>query len=174
MSSSQSETTDAREVVAAAARIRELEARLAELEADNRRLVAQPVLGCLAGCGAVEPISPDQRRILIIEDNQDAADSLREALRLYGHEVEIAYDGPAGIERARRFQPHIVFCDIGLPRMDGYAVARAFRTDGQLRNIRLVALSGYALPDDVKRATEAGFERHVAKPPCLDNLAAIL
>jgi two-component system CheB/CheR fusion protein len=111
-----------------------------------------------------------RRRVLIIEDNIDAADSLREALEFSEHEVEVAYNGPAGIAKARKYMPEIVFCDIGLPGMDGFDVARAFRADDALKGAYLVALSGYALPEDVQRATEAGFDQHLAKPPNLQSL----
>jgi CheY-like chemotaxis protein len=90
------------------------------------------------------------------------------------HEVLVAYNGADGIAKAREYRPNFVFCDIGLPGMDGYAVARAFRGDEALKNIYLVALSGYALPEDLQRSTEAGFEQHIAKPPRLAALAAIL
>lgn len=115
-----------------------------------------------------------RRRVLIIEDNPDAADSLCEALELGAHEVEVAYSGPEGLDRARRFHPDIVLCDIGLPGMDGYEVARAIRTDETLKGTFLVALSGYAQPEDVQRAQQAGFEWHLAKPPNLDKLEELL
>jgi len=111
-----------------------------------------------------------QRRVLIVEDNKDAADTLQELLELDGHAVAVAYDGADGIAKAREFHPDLVFCDIGLPGMDGYAVARTFRGDEELKHAHLVALSGYARPDDVQRATDAGFERHIAKPPTLDKI----
>ena len=112
--------------------------------------------------------------MLIIEDNIDAADSLREALELGGHEVEVAYTGGAGIAKARKRKPEVVFCDIGLPGMDGFNVARAFRAAAALKGVYLVALSGYALPEDIQRASEAGFDQHLAKPPDLDRLEQIL
>ena len=118
--------------------------------------------------------SPRVRRVLIIEDQADAAQSLREALELCGHQVEVAENGPAGLTRARAFCPEVVLCDIGLPGMDGYEVARAFRADEALRDAFLVALSGYALPEDLRRAAEAGFDRHLAKPPRLDQLEKLL
>ncbi len=118
--------------------------------------------------------SPRVRRVLIIEDQADAAQSLREALELCGHQVEVAENGPAGLSRARAYCPEVVLCDIGLPGMDGYEVARAFRADEALKDAFLVALSGYALPDDVLRAAEAGFDRHLAKPPSLDKLEELL
>ena len=115
-----------------------------------------------------------RRRVLIIEDNIDAADSLREALEFSAHEVEVAYNGPAGLAKARKYKPEIVFCDIGLPGMDGYDVARAFRADDALKGAYLVALSGYAQPEDVLRASEAGFDQHLAKPPSLERLEQAL
>ncbi len=117
---------------------------------------------------------PSSRRILIIEDNVDSAESLRLLLEYSGHEVVTAYNGPDGIARAAEFDPDVVLCDIGLPGMDGYEVARAFRSDPQLRRARLVALSGYALPEDRQRAEEAGFDRHLAKPPQVEELWAVL
>ncbi len=104
------------------------------------------------------------RRILIVEDNADAADTLHEILRRRGHTVEVARDGERGIERALTFRPDVVLCDIGLPGIDGYGVARAIRSDPTLAGTYLVALTGYALPDDQRRAHEAGFDRHIAKP----------
>jgi PAS domain S-box-containing protein len=114
------------------------------------------------------------RRVLVIDDNRDTADSLQDALGLRGHTVEAAYDGPAGLERARTFHPEVVFCDIGLPGMDGYGVARAFRSDPALRDTRLVALTGYGMPDDLDRALAAGFDKHLTKPPSLDALERLL
>jgi PAS domain S-box-containing protein len=115
-----------------------------------------------------------RRRILVIEDNPDAADSLREALEVSRHEVVVAHDGPEGLEKARELRPDVVLCDIGLPGMDGYEVARAFRREPPLASISLVALSGYALPADLRRAADAGFQRHLAKPPSLEKLEEIL
>jgi PAS domain S-box-containing protein len=137
-------------------------------------------LPCLVDAAAAPP-SPEvetsdgpSRRVLVIEDNEDAAHSLREALELYGHQVEVAGDGPEGIEAARSYAPEVVLCDLGLPRMDGYEVARRMRADPALRSLALVALSGYAAPEDVARASEAGFDRHMAKPPNLDELARLI
>ena len=114
------------------------------------------------------------RRVLIIEDNIDAADSLRAVLETGRHEVAVAYSGPDGLAKARSFQPEVVLCDIGLPGMDGYDVARALRANQALKGALLVALSGYALPDDLRRAREAGFERHIAKPPSIEQIAQVL
>jgi CheY-like chemotaxis protein len=115
-----------------------------------------------------------RRRVLVIEDNADAGDSLCEVLALGGHEVELARAGAEGLEKARARRPDLVLCDIGLPDLSGHEVAAAFRSDPRLRSVRLVALSGYALPDDVARAAAAGFDDHLAKPPSIEQLHEIL
>jgi two-component system CheB/CheR fusion protein len=114
------------------------------------------------------------RRVLIVDDNIDFVDSLRALLTLRGHDVEAAYQGASALEVARGFQPEIVLCDLGLPKMDGYAVARAFRADPILRPAYLVALSGYVRPDIGPRLTQAGFDAELAKPPDTATLERIL
>jgi CheY-like chemotaxis protein len=114
------------------------------------------------------------RRVLLIEDNADAAETLREVLGLLGHEVAIAYNGPEGLAKAREVPPDVVLCDIGLPAMDGFDVARAFRADEAFEQVFLVALSGYALPEDIQRARDAGFHSHLAKPADLQKLMQVL
>ena len=114
------------------------------------------------------------RRVLVIEDNADAAETLREMLEMWGHEVAVAHDGRAGIEKARTFRPDVVLCDIGLPVMDGYEVARAIRADPELASTFLVAVTGYALPEDQRRAAEAGFIRHLGKPVSIEVMEEVL
>ncbi len=114
------------------------------------------------------------RRVLIVEDNVDAAQSLRELLELAGHSVEVAHEGAEGIRAARLRCPDVVLCDIGLPGMDGYEVARTIRADEALRDVFLVALTGYALPEDQRLATTAGFHAHVTKPPSFDRIEEML
>jgi two-component system CheB/CheR fusion protein len=115
------------------------------------------------------------RRCLVIEDNVDAAESLGLLLRLTGHESEVAFDAEEGLEKARRLRPEVVLCDIGLPgRMDGYAVARAFRADPELRPTFLIALTGYGQEEDRRRALDAGFDTHLTKPADLDVLRRLL
>jgi two-component system, chemotaxis family, CheB/CheR fusion protein len=114
------------------------------------------------------------RRVLVIEDNVDAADSLRDLLELSHHSVEVAYDGATGVERARTFRPEIVLCDIGLPGMSGYEVAQALRAEESLEGARLVAMSGYALAEDVARSMAAGFDVHLAKPASLEAIERAL
>jgi PAS domain S-box-containing protein len=121
--------------------------------------------------------APAQRmhRILVIEDNRDAAESMKMLLGLVGHQVETAYTGAAGVETARAFHPQVVLCDIGLPgEMDGYTVAQAFRQEPPLASAHLIALTGYAQEDDQRCARKAGFDRHMTKPVDLDELQAVL
>jgi signal transduction histidine kinase/PAS domain-containing protein/ActR/RegA family two-component response regulator len=104
-------------------------------------------------------------RILIIEDNRDAAESLRMLLQLSGHQVAVAHSGQAGMESAGKLCPDVVLCDIGLPGgMDGYAVARALRADPEQAVATLIALSGYGQEEDQRQAQQAGFDRHLIKP----------
>jgi signal transduction histidine kinase/CheY-like chemotaxis protein len=114
------------------------------------------------------------REILVVEDNLDAGETLAEILALQGHRVHVARDGRSGLELARRHRPETVLCDIGLPDLDGYQVARELRRDPALRATRLVALTGYAQPEDLEAAREAGFDAHLAKPPEIDALLAAL
>jgi CheY-like chemotaxis protein len=113
-------------------------------------------------------------RVLLIDDNRDVADSLRDLLQVGGHEAHVAYDGATGLSRAREVQPDVVICDIGLPGMDGYAVARAIRADHALDRTLLVALSGYGFENDVQRARDAGFDSHVIKPPTIDAIRRVI
>jgi len=125
---------------------------------------------------SAQPHAPEavHRRVLVIEDNADAAESLCSVLELHGNTVAIASNGCEGIEAARTFRPDVVLCDIGLPEMNGYEVARAIRADPALGKLPLVALTGYATPEDVGRAREAGFDRHVAKPLRFEVLERVI
>ncbi|MFL6655445.1 MAG: ATP-binding protein [Sulfurifustis sp.] len=134
-------------------------------------LESAPAVRVAPGASTTEAIC---RRVLVVEDNVDAANGLRELLEMDGHEVAVAYSGHEGLQKAREMRPDIVLCDIGLPEMDGYAVARAFRDDKALDGIFLVALTGYALPSDLRKAVEAGFDLHLAKPPNLEALQNVL
>ncbi|OFX19357.1 MAG: hypothetical protein A2V77_19180 [Anaeromyxobacter sp. RBG_16_69_14] len=118
------------------------------------------------------PVQFPAQRVLVIEDNLDAAQTMKEALELNDHVVELAYTGTEGLEKARTFRPDVVLCDIGLPGMNGFEVARAMRTDADhdLRSVTLIALTGYAHPEDIEQAKSAGFDLHLAKPPDLEAL----
>ena len=120
------------------------------------------------------PASRDARRVLVVEDNVDAAESMREALELNQHEVALAFTGREALTKARTFHPDLVVCDLGLPEMTGYEVARAMRADPELRSLPLIALSGYALPEDFERSRDAGFDRHLAKPMDFEVLARVV
>jgi signal transduction histidine kinase len=110
------------------------------------------------------------KRILIVDDNTDAAQTLCQLLSLIGHEVEVAYSGSQAIERARRFFPEIVFLDIGLPDLSGYQVARSLRALPQIPTFLLVALTGYGQEKDRQDALNAGFDMHFTKPLDFDKL----
>jgi PAS domain S-box-containing protein len=132
-----------------------------------------------SSAGGPTPASPGRpsarpRRILVIEDNVDAAQMLAEVLELGGHSVRIAHDGPEGIAAAREMRPEIVFCDLGLPGLNGYEVARSLRADQGLSATVLVALSGYSQSEDQERSAEAGFDAHLAKPATIDELEALI
>ena len=103
------------------------------------------------------------RRILLVDDNRDAAEMLAELLRAVGHEVIVAFDGPSALGSAPAFRPEIALVDIGLPVMDGYDLARKLR-DTLPATPRLVAISGYGQEHDLRRSAEAGFEAHLVKP----------
>jgi PAS domain S-box-containing protein len=103
-------------------------------------------------------------RILVVEDNRDAADSLRVLLELLGHEVRVAYSGPDGVRTAQEWQPSVVLSDIGLPGLDGFEVAQRLRRDPATAGARLIAITGYGSEEDRRRAEEAGYN-HVLKKP---------
>jgi PAS domain S-box-containing protein len=105
-----------------------------------------------------------RRRVLVVDDNVDAAESLTIVLRLLGHDVRAAPDGPSGLEVVRTYQPELVLLDIGLPGMDGYEVARRMRLMPEGRSVRLVAVTGYGQEEDRRRAHDAGFDCHLTKP----------
>jgi signal transduction histidine kinase len=111
------------------------------------------------------------RRILVVDDNDDAALSLKKALERLGYAVAIAHDGPAALRAAAVFEPEIALLDIGLPVMDGYELARRLR---ELRRLHLVALSGYGQEADRQRSAEAGFEVHLTKPVDLRHLESVV
>ena len=102
------------------------------------------------------------KRVLIVDDNTDAADSLAELLQMSGHQISAVYSAERGLIEIERFQPHVVLLDIGLPHMDGYEVARRIKQLGS--SARLIALSGYGQAQDKQRAAQAGFDAHLTKP----------
>ena len=112
-------------------------------------------------------------RVLLIEDSPDARAAMRALLRLWGHQVVVAEDGPSGVQRAQEFKPDVALVDIGLPGLDGYGVANAIRqTMG--KSIYLIALTGYGQPEDKERTRQAGFDEHLVKPVEPERLSRIL
>jgi two-component system CheB/CheR fusion protein len=110
-----------------------------------------------------EPMGRNMR-ILVVEDSRDVADSLCVLLQLLGHVVRVAYTGPEGVAAAKEWHPDLVLCDLGLPGLDGYGVARQLRLDPTTAHVRLLALTGYGAEEDLRRSREAGFEVHLVKP----------
>ncbi len=113
-------------------------------------------------------------RILVVEDNRDVARTMQLLLRKYGFEVEVAHTGTAGVQLAQHFHPHVVLCDLGLPEMDGFDVARALRRNPSVGAARLIAVSGFGQEEDRRRAYEAGFHLHLTKPVDPEELERVL
>jgi PAS domain S-box-containing protein len=153
-----------------------VEARSGGIGHGSEFLVRLPLAEIRAEAPREHPAAAEARprEVLVIEDNLDAGETLAEILRLQGHHVRVARDGRSGLHLARERPPEVVLCDIGLPDIDGYEVAREVRGDDALRATRLVALSGYAQSEDRQRARDAGFDAHIAKPPDIDELTAVL
>jgi CheY-like chemotaxis protein/nitrogen-specific signal transduction histidine kinase len=115
------------------------------------------------GAQTAEPVAPRGMRVMIADDNRDAADSLCRVLALYGYEARAAYDGASAIGMSESFRPHVAVLDIGMPVHNGYDVARHLRAR-RGRDLRLIALTGWGGDGDVQRARDAGFDAHVTKP----------
>jgi PAS domain S-box-containing protein len=113
-------------------------------------------------------------RVLVVDDNVDAADSLVALLEILGHTTRVAHDGVQGLEAAREFVPDLVFLDIGLPGMSGHEVAREIRRTAALRQVVLIALTGWGSESDQQRSQEAGFDQHLIKPVSLEALEQAL
>jgi CheY-like chemotaxis protein len=126
----------------------------------------------LARDGDHEPAS--KRRLLVVDDNKDAAESMSMLLEMWGHEVAFAYDGPSALETAQQWQPEAIFLDIGLPGMDGYEVAERLRELPQSKDAVLIAISGYGQEDDRLRSRRAGIDHHLVKPVAPDALRSLI
>jgi CheY-like chemotaxis protein len=113
-------------------------------------------------------------RVLVVEDNVDAALAMSQLLSQAGCDTEIAHDGPAALEAADGFCPQVVLLDIGLPGLDGYEVARRLRADSRHVGSRLIAISGYGQAQDQQRSRSAGFDHHLVKPVDYRALIALL
>jgi len=126
---------------------------------------------------AVAETRPEQtahRKILVVEDNPDAAATMRDFLELSGHEVELANSGADGVQAARAFHPEVVLCDLGLPGMNGFEVAAELRRDPSTSSAKLIAVTGYGRDEDRRRSKEAGFDLHLTKPVDPAQLKAVL
>jgi CheY-like chemotaxis protein len=127
------------------------------------------------GAGAEsQPGGALSSRVLIVEDDRDSREGLRELLEVWGHRVDVAEDGAAGIEKAIELSPRIAIIDIGLPGLDGYEVAQRIRRAFGDRPIILIALTGYVSSEDNLRARESGFDAHLAKPVNAEKLNSLL
>jgi signal transduction histidine kinase/CheY-like chemotaxis protein len=128
------------------------------------------------GDGALLPKteSTPSRHILVVDDSVDSAEVLGKVLRILGHEVQTAYDGLAALEAAQIWAPDLIMLDIGMPRMNGFDVARRIRKDAALKDVFLVAMTGYGQDDDRRQSQEAGFDAHLVKPVMLDELRTVL
>jgi signal transduction histidine kinase/CheY-like chemotaxis protein len=115
-----------------------------------------------------------RQRILVVDDNVDAAESLGTMLAYSGHDVRVAHGGVEALRAAREFSPNVMILDLGMPEMDGYAVARAVRSDPKFATTRLIALSGYGQAEDRRRTADVGFDEHLVKPVEHDVLNAAL
>jgi CheY-like chemotaxis protein len=131
-------------------------------------IVRLPALSS-AGMSKYAPLETAKRpaqtsRVLVVDDNMDAADMLVMMLQLFGHEVRVAYTGQTALETAVEYQPDVVLLDIGLPDMNGYELARQLHQQPQTKGVRLIAVTGYGQDSDRQRSQEAGCEHHLVKP----------
>jgi len=143
-----------------------LEAVQADVQADATPASA-PAAAAPAPAG-------DGLRILVVDDNADAAEMLQAVLEMSGHAVAVAYDGQAALAHAASFRPDAVFLDIGLPDQSGFEVAQALRRIDGMDRATLVALTGWGAHEDRQRSSEAGFDAHLTKPADLDRVHEVL
>jgi CheY-like chemotaxis protein len=118
----------------------------------------------------VEAPPAPRRRVLLVEDNVDARETLTQLLRIAGHEVLPAQDGAEGLRLAASGKPDVALIDVGLPDLDGYEIAKRLRASREGAHVHLIALTGYGGEQDRRLAIEAGFDQHVTKPVDLEEL----
>src|SRR5262249_48105201 len=134
-----------------------------------------PMPGARGAAEGGEPVgAAPQRRILVVDDNVDAAESLALLLRLEGHDVRVAHDGPAALAAVEAEPPDLVFLDIGMPGVNGYDGARRLRQQPGVERLGLVAMTGWGQEEDRRRSQEAGFDHHLVKPVEPDALRKLL
>ncbi len=119
-------------------------------------------------------LSMPARKVLVTDDNRDAADSLAMLLRLLGAEVRVVYSGRDALEAMKTFYPTVVLLDIGMPEMDGHEVARRIRQQPEFRNVMLIAMTGWGQEEDRRRSQKAGFDYHLIKPADVGALETLL
>jgi CheY-like chemotaxis protein len=136
--------------------------------------LALPQLAASAPVDDPAPAALVRRRILIADDNQDAADSLSMLLQLAGHDVRVAHLGRAALALAEAFRPDTAVLDIGMPDLSGYEVAQMLRREPWATKMQLIALTGWGQHDDRRRAMEAGFDHHLVKPVDTDQLRGLI
>jgi CheY-like chemotaxis protein len=154
-----------------------VEARSPGLGQGSEFIVSLPiVLSEAATMRATEPLPEKRtgRRVLVADDNKDAAQSLGALLEMAGHEVRVVHDGRAALSLAHTFRPDVVFLDIGMPQLTGHEVAQALRREPWGAGIVLIALTGWGQEGDRQRALKAGFDRHRTKPVDPDTLEALV
>jgi two-component system CheB/CheR fusion protein len=145
----------------------------------SRFTVRLPLLGSSQPMTARAPVAPNKQplpkcRVLVVDDNVDAAETMAMLAKISGHEVRIAHAGTTALEAAASFLPNVALLDIGLPGLDGYEVARRLRVNPKLRNLRLIAITGYGQQSDIDLAYEAGFHHHLVKPVQFSDMAKLL
>lgn len=118
-------------------------------------------------------VSATSHRILVVDDNRDAAESVAALLRMWGHEVMVAYEADAALAMAAEAMPSVVLLDIGLPNTDGYEVCRRLRQHG-MTNSRIIAMTGYGQERDRNRSRQAGFDAHTVKPVAIAEILRLL
>jgi CheY-like chemotaxis protein len=152
-----------------------LEARSAGLGRGSTFTVRLPAVETAsAEPNPVEARDADSRRVLIVDDNRDSADTATAILRLLGNEVESAYSGAAALDLAVHFRPSVVLLDLAMPDMDGFETLKRLRAIPGLEKVFAIAMTGYGTQDDKKRTVQAGFDAHLTKPVELDALVHLL
>ncbi len=137
-------------------------------------LLAASLQPALAPAGAAMPVPPTGWRILVVDDNRDAADSLAAILSMEGHHIHVANDGAQALELASALRPEVVLLDLGLPTLNGYQVCRALREQAWGKETVVVALTGWGQDEQRARTSEAGFDAHIVKPVDPDGLTSLL
>lgn len=132
------------------------------------------VCGCLAMTAPHSGTTPPRQRLLVVDDNRDAAESMSMLLQLWGYDVLCAYDGLNALKAAASFRPDAVFLDIGLPGMDGYEVAERLRQLPDGARMSLIAITGYGQDADRRRSREAGIDHHLVKPVAPETLRLLI